>query len=208
MTSITWADDLLILSLQREGLQNCINNLNTYTEEWGLQVSLKKTRCVIFSKGHTNLNLQKRFLLGDKIIQFKDYYKYLGVEISDNYEFSKVKKERCAKVRSAHFMIKQALSTSGNVSIKLAKKLFESKIEPILTYGSIIWGVERSTNTVTLNGLKYDDTLKSIKKFIQTFFSTLWNGYCPQLDLVKRLGRKSDNIRPVFIRFSHLQDKE
>ena len=105
-------------------------------------------------------------------------------------------------------MIKQVLSTSGNVSIKLAKKLFESKIEPILTYGSIIWGVERSTNTVTLNGLKYDDTLKSIKKFIQTFFSTLWNGYCPQLDLVKRLGRKSDKIRPIFIRFSHLQDKE
>ena len=208
VTCITGADDLLILSLQREGLQNCINNLNTYTEEWGLQVSLKKTRCVIFSKGHTNLNLQKHFLLGDKIIQFKDYYKYLGVEISDNCEFSKVKKERCAKARSALFMIKQVLSTSGNVSIKLVKKLFESRIEPISTYGSITWGVERSTNTVTLNSLKYDDTVKSIKKFIQTFFSTSWNGYCPQLDLVKRLGRKSDKIIPIFIRFSHLQDKE
>ena len=86
-------------------------------------------------------------------------------------------------------MIKQVLSTSGNVSIKLAKKLFESKIEPILTYGRIIWGVEKSTNTVTLNGLEYDDTLRSIRKFIQTFFSTLWNGYCPELDLVKRLRR-------------------
>ena len=50
VTSITWADDLLILSMQREGLQNCFDNLNTYTEEWVLQVFLKKTRCVIFSK--------------------------------------------------------------------------------------------------------------------------------------------------------------
>ena len=83
----------------REGLQNCIDNLNTYTEEWGLQVSLKKkTRCVIFSKGHTNLNLQKHFLLGEKIIQFKDFYKYLGVEISDNCEFSKVRKEDVQKL--------------------------------------------------------------------------------------------------------------
>ena len=91
-------------------------------------------------------------------------------------------------------MIKQVLSTSGNVSIKLAKKLFESKIEHILTYGSIIWGKEKSTNTVTLNGLEYDDTLGSIRKFIQTFFSALWNGYCPELDLVKRSGRKFDKI--------------
>ena len=45
-TSITWADDLLILPLQREGLQNCIDNLNTYTEEWGVQVSLKKKQDV------------------------------------------------------------------------------------------------------------------------------------------------------------------
>ena len=88
------------------------------------------------------------------------------------------------------------------------KKLFESKIEPILTYGSIIWGKEKSTNTVTSNGLEYDDALRSIRKFIQTFFSTLWNGYCPELDLVKRLGRKSDKNRPIFIRFSHFQDKE
>ena len=182
VTSITWAGDLLILSLQREGLQNCIDNLNTYTEEWGI---LEKTRCVIFSKGHTNLNLQKHFLLGEKLVQFKDFNKYLGVEISDNCDFSKVKQGRCAKARSALFMIKQVLSTSGNVSIKLAKELFESEIELILTYGSIIWGVEKSTNTVTLNGLEYDDTLRSIRKFIQTFFSTLWSGYCPELDLVK-----------------------
>ena len=68
------------------------------------------------------------------------------------------------------------------MSIKLAKKLFESKIQPILTYGSIIWGAEKITNTVTLNGLEYDDTLRNIRKFIQTFFPTLWNGYCPELD--------------------------
>ena len=46
VTSITWAGDLLILSLQRKGLQNCIDNLNTYTEEWGLQVSLQKKQDV------------------------------------------------------------------------------------------------------------------------------------------------------------------
>ena len=33
VTSITWADDLLILSLHRDGLQNCLGNLNSYTRK-------------------------------------------------------------------------------------------------------------------------------------------------------------------------------
>ena len=42
VTSVTWADDLLITSLGQEGLQHCINNLHSYTKQWGLQLSFKK----------------------------------------------------------------------------------------------------------------------------------------------------------------------
>ena len=59
ITSITWADDLLITSLQHGGLQKCIHKPNTYTQKQGLEVSLKKTRCVIFSKGHTKYDPQQ-----------------------------------------------------------------------------------------------------------------------------------------------------
>ena len=33
-------------------------------------------------------------------------------------------------------------------------RLFNSKIEPILTYGSIIWGIERNNNSIVIEGLK------------------------------------------------------
>ena len=145
VTSVTWADDLLILSLHIDGLQNCLGNLNSYTQKWGLEVSLKKTRCVIFSKGHTNYALQNPFLLGQKILQFENFYKYLGVEIMDNCAFTMVKSERVIKAKKAFNMLRPLLSTTGNVSVKLAKILFESKIEPILTYGSIIWASENNT---------------------------------------------------------------
>ena len=49
-------------------------------------------------------------------------------------------------------MIKKLLSTTVNVSVKLAKKLFESNIELILTYGSIIWATKKITNTVIVIG--------------------------------------------------------
>ena len=51
VTSITWADDLLILSLHRDGLRNCLGNLNSYTQKWGLEVSLKKNSLCYFFQG-------------------------------------------------------------------------------------------------------------------------------------------------------------
>ena len=127
----------------------------------------------------------------------------------DNCEYMLVKNQRVIKARKALIMIKQVLSTAGNVSVKLAKTLFESKIEPILTYGSIIWATEKSTNTVTVNGLERDELkYKNVKNQINAFLERLWDGYIPQLDLVKTLGREKDLDRPILIKFSHFHDKE
>ena len=208
VTSITWADDLLITSLHHDGLQNCLDNLNNYCQEWGLEVSLKKTRCVIFSKGHCKYELQKDFFIGDKIIKFENFYKYLGVEINDNSEFTLVKKQRVIKARKAIIMLKQLLSTTGNVSVKLAKALFESKIEPILMYGSIVWATEKSATIVSLNGLNEVNQSDNIRNVVNNFFKQIWGDYCPVLDLVRRTGKKADPDRSILIKFHNIQDKE
>ena len=74
-----------------------------------------------------------------------------------------VREQRVTKARNAIFCIRKALETSGNVSIKLAMSLFNSKIESILTYGSIIWGIESTINSLIINGLK-EDSGKSTKE--------------------------------------------
>ena len=127
VTSISWADDLLILSMNSAGLQKCIENLEEYTKKWGLMLSMKKTRCVIFSKTKTRYAKEVPFIYNNEPIPFETFYKYLGVEIANNCEFNIVKKERNIKARKAIFSIRQALAASGNVSVKLAMKLFGSK---------------------------------------------------------------------------------
>ena len=49
-TSISWADDLLILSLDKKSLQNCIHSLQAYSNIWKLEVSLKKPSVLFFPK--------------------------------------------------------------------------------------------------------------------------------------------------------------
>ena len=167
----------------------------------------KKTKCVISSKGHTNYGLQNNFSFGETIIQFESFYKYLGIEINDNSQFSLVKIERVKKARKAIGMIKKLLSTTGNVSVKLAKKLFESKIEPLLTYGSIIWAIEKSTNTVLVVTDTKITNQDNVRNIVSSHFKELWERYCPKLELVRRLSKKKDTDRPILIKFVHSHDK-
>ena len=40
-------------------------------------------------------------------------------------------------------------------------KLFSTKIEPILTYGSIIWGIESSNNDILIEGIDENDNINT-----------------------------------------------
>ena len=90
----------------------------------------------------------------NQVKTFETFYKYLGLEISNKCESNIVKKQSTVKARGAIFAIRQAIVIFGNVSVPLAMKLFNSKIEPILTYGSVNSGIERNNNSIVREGLK------------------------------------------------------
>ena len=92
------------MSVDKSGLQKCINNLEIYSKTRGLVVSLKRTRRVIFSKSSTKYTNHHQFISGKLV--------------------------------------------------KLRMNLLDSKIEIILTYGSIIWGIENSNNSIIISCLK------------------------------------------------------
>ena len=138
VTSISWADDFMLLSLEKESLQQCIYGAQAYSETWNLEVSLTKTKCVIFSKGILKYEKQEPIFYGGKVINYVSYFKYLGVEFSQNCEFKKVKQERIIKARNAIFSIRRIFCTNGCVSPKLSQSLFDLKILPILIYGCVI----------------------------------------------------------------------
>ena len=44
INSISWADDLILLSTSKSGLKGCLENLKTYCQKWGLVVNTEKTK--------------------------------------------------------------------------------------------------------------------------------------------------------------------
>lgn len=44
INSLSWADDLILMSLSESGLQRCLNKLHQYCYKWGLEVNLAKKK--------------------------------------------------------------------------------------------------------------------------------------------------------------------
>ena len=45
---LMYADDLILLSESKDGLQSCLDRLYDYTQQWDLKLNLKKTKIMIF----------------------------------------------------------------------------------------------------------------------------------------------------------------
>ena len=77
---ILYADDLVLISESKEGLQDQINALKQYCDEWKLKINIKKTKSMIFNRGNKIINAD--FKVGDKPIENVKTFTYLGFAIS------------------------------------------------------------------------------------------------------------------------------
>ncbi len=104
-----------------------------------MTVNIDKTKCIVFANG--NLKVKPLTYDGNSLVQT---YKYLGLIINRNGNFNKTIEDKIAKTKRALFILKQALSTSCNVSVRSSMSLFDKRIQPILLYGSPIWSIPSS----------------------------------------------------------------
>ncbi len=138
--SVSWADDLFLVSRTQEGLQTCIDKLQVYCDKWGLQVNALKTKCMVMSLGKTAIS-NMTFSYAEQELDIVESYKYLGVLVTYNWNINKMIQDRINKANRAIFMIKRAISSTQNVSTDLALSMFDKRISPVLLFGCPIWGV-------------------------------------------------------------------
>ena len=103
VSSLLYADDLVLLSRSKEGLQNAINALNGFRKDWFLEVNQIKKKCLVFSKGrHQQI---PEFTLGDRNLSFCDEYCYLGIMFSKSGSFKSASSALTDKATNAMFSL-------------------------------------------------------------------------------------------------------
>ena len=79
-SALAYADDIVLFSTTREGLQKALDTTHQYCREWRLKINHKKTKCMTFTRGtqkeKTVFNIE-----GQPLENTKEY-KYLGILIN------------------------------------------------------------------------------------------------------------------------------
>ena len=162
ISSLAFADDLVLLSETESGLRECLLRLESYCNDWGLKVNPTKTKVVVFNKKFTKNIKNLNFSINQNPIEVTNSYRYLGVEITNMGSFSKASDVLYKKALRSLFSIYSSLDVrSDEKNTRLFMKLFDSLVKPVLLYGCEIWGsIAGNPNNV-------------INKFVNKFYKTL-----------------------------------
>ena len=144
-----WADDLILISKSKEGLQEHLNILADYCEEWKLRVNIDKTKIIIFNKGGRLLK-KEVFSYKDKVIEIVKQHRYLGILLDATRKLKTAVIDIAKKaMRATHAIYK--LSTYNQISPRLLLQTYNSIIKPILFFSSETWAPEMKPNNDTKN---------------------------------------------------------
>lgn len=134
---LMYADDLILMSESKEGLQSCLNNLNVYCSKWNLKVNIDKTQIMVFNKSG-RLLLKNKFYFGSNELKLTQEYKYLGILMKPSGVFSHSVKQLSNKALKVVFMIRRKFNFD-KINAKLMFKLFDTCVVPVLLYGCEVW---------------------------------------------------------------------
>lgn len=140
VTSLMYADDIILLSESKEGLQKALDVLGNFCSSWKLKINDKKSKVIVFnSNGKTHKNY---FKINNESIETVKSYCYLGILVSYTGNLNLSKTNLMEKGRKAWFKIKKTLSLDNSCSV--LEKLFDTLVVPVLLYGSEVWGAAKS----------------------------------------------------------------
>ena len=137
--SLFWADDIIIISESKSGLQRSLNDLSNYCHENKLKVNTKKTKCMVMNKGGKFLQ-SNTFHFKDQKLETVKTVNYLGFLITPNLNIKELLNDLYKRGLKAYFKLKSCLDDLFRRNITLTIKLFDSLVKPILLYGADFWG--------------------------------------------------------------------
>ena len=122
--------------------------LKIYCELWGLDINVRKTKVMIFSRG--KIRKMPKFNFNEETVDVVWDYKYLGVKFNYNNKFKKAQQLQFLLANRAMFSLLRKCRQL-NLPLDIQLELFEKCVHPILLYGCEIMGVrEEGCNLKTL----------------------------------------------------------
>lgn len=214
---ILWADDLILITDGEIGMQRHLDGLLEFCRKNLAIVNEIKTKCMTFGKVK---KVTVKF--NGKIIEQVDSYKCLGNIISPISRFNanpfKLNTTyMCDKARKALYAVSHRTKNVSPLTPEIKFHLFNSLILPILTYGSEVWSVNKSSlKVIDKMFLRYIRCTLSIKATTSNIITIGESGQYPPsvackislMNFTNRLYHMPDSTlaKQVFNELRHLHE--
>ena len=205
---LMYADDMCLFAQSPSDLQNMLNTLHAYNDEWNLTLNVQKTKIVIFRNGGIIRENEKWFYNGQQI-EVVNQFKYLGMLFNFNGKHNITQKHVAEQGRKAYFALNSKFK-NHHFNIISKCSVFDTYVKSILSYGAEIWGFHKATDVESVH-TKFCKNILGVKKSTCNNFVYYELGRFP-LNITRKLQiikywiklKKSENI----IIKSCLEDRE
>ena len=131
-----FADDLVLLSLTKEGLQTCLNKLDKYAADNAMIINTDKTKAMIFNQ--SGRMIWQSFKIGIKQLRQVQTFCYLGFEIKASGTVTLATQTLCDKTNKAMRPLMGVIARF-NIPVRTLLQLFHTYISPIALYTTENW---------------------------------------------------------------------
>ena len=135
-----YADDLVLISESREGLQNSLDRVHHFANSKHLTISVPKSKSITFN--HTGRMIKDSFTLNKDSLEHVQTFCYLGFDIKCSGTIKHAMNILCDKANKALRPLLCAI-TRFNIPTKTSIRLFHTLISPIVLYNAENWTILR-----------------------------------------------------------------
>ena len=122
-------DDLVLLSPAEQGLQQQLDMVEQFCQNWALAVNMKKTNVMIFQKRPRCQENKHQFTISNHVTEHSMSYTDLGTITITASGSSNMAEMHWKKKSFYNFQI----------PVKIWHKIFDSIVQPVVLYGTEVW---------------------------------------------------------------------
>ena len=124
---------------RQKKLQEMLNALYSYTNEWDLCVNVQKTKIVVFRNGGT---VKDTWQYNGSEVEVVNQFNYLGMLFNYNGKFLSTQKHCATQGNKAMFSICSKMKNL-NFNVETELSMFDTYVKTVLHYGAEIWGFHK-----------------------------------------------------------------
>jgi hypothetical protein len=142
LLSLLFADDLALAADTVASLQKLLNLVKDFCDEKNVKVNAVKSKVMVFQNGG-KLAKGKKWFFDNQILEVVSNFSYVGITLTQPLSLNRMASEQAYKAKRVLISILSQLYDYGQLSPKVFFNIFDTKISPILLYGSEIWGIHK-----------------------------------------------------------------